>query len=206
MVKVKQGCCCTSFIILTIIGLCIWFAIRPRIPICTIEEFTVFNIQQTVNSTYNNTIYYDLKVKNRNTDDVGIYYDTLNVTFYYKRNIDSFPVEIGDATFSPFYLRRSRSTHRVGSIGSIGINWERETTPRLPPVMFRVELLTTLRYRKPFWKSKRYHLLVGADLKVNGKGVLVNRGVKLRSKAGRNNMISFWWVAMLGILIFMLSW
>uniref|UniRef100_A0A803LYK1 Late embryogenesis abundant protein LEA-2 subgroup domain-containing protein n=1 Tax=Chenopodium quinoa TaxID=63459 RepID=A0A803LYK1_CHEQI len=167
MARVKESIGC--FIVLGIIALTIWLAIRPKTPICSIEEFTVFALREkTTNSTLqnNNTIHYDLKVKNRRSSVIGIYYDALNVTFSYKRNHHSFPIEIGDAKFGPFYLRNYRSTHRTGSIDVGGVQLENDTVAS-SPVVFRVEVLANLRYKKPIWRNNRYNLLVGADVEVN---------------------------------------
>ncbi|XP_021758537.1 protein NDR1-like [Chenopodium quinoa] len=201
-----------SFIFISIIVLLYFYFNRRIIPICSIEEFTVFALQEKpTNSTLqtNNTIHFDLKVKNKKSILLGIYYDALKLTFFYKRNIHSFPIEIGDANFRPFFLRNSKShsmsTNRTGSIDVRGVKWENDTVVS-SQVVFRVELLTKYRYKRLLWTSGRYHLLVGADLEVNNEGSLVNnKGVKLKSKAGRNSNVRFELMGILGILIFILS-
>ncbi|KNA23693.1 hypothetical protein SOVF_022820 [Spinacia oleracea] len=200
----RRGCCGACIIPLAGIGVLIWILVSSKLPSFYVDQFSVFSRQENTNSSVHNyTIHYDLRIRNsRNNDNMGIYYDALNITFYYKPIVNGFPVEIGDATFSPFYLRRYRGTNRVGSIETRGVRWENNMTP---PAIFRVELLTAVRYRKPLWKGKRHRLMIGADLKVNDQGNLVNRGVKLKSNARRNDKLRFELVGILVIIIFIIS-
>ncbi|KMS98513.1 hypothetical protein BVRB_4g092060 [Beta vulgaris subsp. vulgaris] len=123
------------------IGVLLWLLIKPSIPKCYIEEFDVFALRENTNSTHlNNTIYYNLKLKNRNTDK-GVYYDTINLNFYYKPN-EYTSLAIGNSTFTPFYQGKYKSTHRVGNIEPRGVRWGNATAST---VMFRVELVTAVR-------------------------------------------------------------
>lgn len=197
----KRDFCTTCIMPLITIGVLLWLLIKPSIPKCYIEEFDVFALRENTNSTHlNNTIYYNLKLKNRNTDK-GVYYDTINLNFYYKPN-EYTSLAIGNSTFTPFYQGKYKSTHRVGNIEPRGVRWGNATAST---VMFRVELVTAVRYKQPLWKSKRHHLVVGADLSVNDEGSLGN-GVRLRSNAQRNRKNRFQLVGLLGILFLVYSW
>ncbi|XP_021758591.1 protein NDR1-like [Chenopodium quinoa] len=165
-------------IVLAIAGVLIWFLVKLYNPRFYLDQFSVFSRQETTSSHNNNyTIQYDLWIRNNyiHNDDLGIYYDALNVTFYYKPDVNSFPIKIGDATFSPFYIHRSRSTHRAGSFVTRGVKLENDTAS---PVIFRVELSTAVRYRKPLLKTKRHRMKVGADFEVNDQGTMINKEVK----------------------------
>ncbi|KAK9674381.1 hypothetical protein RND81_12G229000 [Saponaria officinalis] len=190
-----KGCCsCSCLISTTISAIFIWLAFRILTPTCSFEEFDVFTLQKPAN---NNTIHYDLKLKNRNFNK-GIYYDTLNITFYYKPNIQSLP--IGNITILPFYQGYGKSTHRVGDFDPKGVKLENVTVE----AVFSVELAAAVRYKSPLWKTRRRFLVKG-DLKVNGQGSLIkdkgNHGIKLRSAAGRS-VDSFGVGGILGILFF----
>ncbi|XP_021758799.1 protein NDR1-like [Chenopodium quinoa] len=191
-------------IVLAIAGVLIWLLVKHRYPSFYVDQFSVFSRQETTNSLKNYTVHYDLRIKNNRhpNDNLGIYYDALNVTFYYKQDVNSFPIKIGDATFSPFYIRRYRSTHRAGSFDARGVKLENGTAS---PVIFRVELSTAVRYRKPLWKGKRHRMVVGADFKVNDQGSLINKEVKLKSNAKRNGKVRLELMGILGILVFILS-
>ncbi|KAL2943843.1 Protein NDR1 [Bienertia sinuspersici] len=199
----KQRSCCSCIFSLGLLALSLWLLFNISRPTCSIEEFNVFALTKTAPSRRNNSIHYDLKLKNRNFNK-GIYYDALNLTFYYKPNLVNV-VPIGNANFTPFYQGYGKGTHRVGDIETGGVKWDDTTT-----VVFRVELATSLRYKYPLWKTKRRRLVVGADLKVNDEGSLVkakdNKGIKLSSNAMKNEMKRFQVLGMLGILIFFHSW
>ncbi|KAL9232377.1 hypothetical protein vseg_007496 [Gypsophila vaccaria] len=196
MSRGAQGCCsCSCLLSTTISAIFIWLAFRILSPTCSIEEFDVFTLQKPAN---NNTIHYDLKLKNRNFNK-GIYYDALNLTFYYKPSIQSFL--IGNVTIEPFYQGYGKSTHRVGDFDPKGVKLENVDSGTI----FSVELATKVRYKSPLWKTKRHNLVVEADLKVNGQGSLIkgkgNKGIKLSSTAGRS-VGSFGVGGILGILVF----
>lgn len=206
--KVSKGGCCGFVTSVAISAILFWLLlIRTSKPTCSIEEFDVFGLKgKTNNATHpSNTIHYlyDLKLRNKNINK-GIYYDALNVTFYYNPNSNSSP--IGNATFVPFYQGRRKSAHRVGNIEVREVKWGHDDAPE----MFRVELATAVRYKNTFWKTKRHRLVVGANFKVNEHGNLVkrkgNKGIKLSSKARMNKTGRFQIVSMLGILIFILFW
>ncbi|XP_021755509.1 protein NDR1-like [Chenopodium quinoa] len=200
----RVSCGIGCIIVLAIAGVLIWLLAKHRYPSFYVDQFSVFSRQETTNSLKNYTVHYDLWIKNnlQPNDNLGIYYDALNVTFYYKSDVNSFPIKIGDATFSPFYIRRYRSTHRAGSFDARGVKLENSTAP---PVIFRVELSTAVRYRKPLWKGKRHRMVVGADFKVNDQGSLINKEVKLKSNAKRNGKVRLELMGILGILVFILS-
>ncbi|XP_048497853.1 protein NDR1-like [Beta vulgaris subsp. vulgaris] len=191
--------CCSYIFSLGLTALSLWLLLYQKTPTCSIEQFDVFALKETTTTNNNNSnnVHYDLKLKNRIINK-GIYYDTLNVTFYEKNNF------IGNAIFSPFYQGYHKGTHRVGDIEARGVQWENVTAAMM---VFRVELATAVRYKHLLWKSKRHHLVVGADLKVNDQGSLVkgkgNKGITLISKAGNNNNKSrFELLGMLDILVF----
>ncbi|XP_048497771.1 uncharacterized protein LOC125496314 [Beta vulgaris subsp. vulgaris] len=191
------------------------FHYRYHAPEYTIQEFTVSALKETrsTNSShrYNNNIHFNLRLINWD-DRRRIFYDTLNLSFYYKpNNLASF--SIGNSSFPPFHERHfsSNRIHRIGNVEARGVDWE-NVTAAAAPVIFRVELATTVRFENDiFSKTKRYHIMVGADLRVNAQGNLIKRkfrsGVRLTSGATRNFMACF--VPLFGILFtlfFFHSW
>ncbi|XP_021758800.1 protein NDR1-like [Chenopodium quinoa] len=205
----KQGKgCCGSCVSLAITAILIWlFQFKTSTPTLSIEQFDAFALEGVTNNTTrnNNTIHYDLKLKNKGSNvNKGIYYDTLDLTFYYKPNFNG--VLIGNVSFAPFYQGHGKATHRVGDIVPRGVRWENHTVP----AVFRLELATAVRYKSMFWKTKRHHLAMGVDLEVNEQGSLVkgkdNKGIKLISSKGeKNNKGRLEVVGLLSILIFIHS-
>ncbi|KAJ8420138.1 hypothetical protein Cgig2_033912 [Carnegiea gigantea] len=197
MSEPEQGCCrcCCSFIFTAgLTALFLWLSLRPSSPTCSIEQFDAFALNKTSNSTTqtktktkttNHTLYYDLKLKNRNKD-MGVYYDALNLTFYYASR------PIGNATYPAFYQGHQKDTHRIGSFDATrGVNWENATAvvSTNGSAVFRVELATAVRYKIIFWKTKQHRLVMAADLHVNDQGSLVkgkkNKGITLSSGAAK---------------------
>ncbi|XP_021758801.1 protein NDR1-like, partial [Chenopodium quinoa] len=209
----KKSCkacinCASNCFAIALISITIWLLLFKTVsPTLSIEEFDLFALHRVTNnfSRYKNIFQYDLKLQNnKNNFNKGIYYDALDLSFNYKPNLNMF---IGNATISSFYQGHQKATHRVGDINIVtrGVRWENATVP----LVFRVELATKVRYKNMIWKTKRHHLVVGVDFKVNDQGRLLkgkdNMGMKLISKGERNNKGCFELLGIFSILIFIHS-
>ncbi|KAL5730940.1 hypothetical protein ACHQM5_003716 [Ranunculus cassubicifolius] len=177
------GCCrcCTGLIFSTgLTALFLWLSLRPSKPTLSIESFYIPALNKTLNSPRNTTIFFDLKLNNKDNKDKGVHYDVLNLTFYYGHNL-SFPV--ANLTIDGFYQGFKKKTHRKMSVQPVGVPWEvarREVENGT--TVFRVDLKTKVRYKIIFWRTKRHRIMVGNNVTVNGNGELVKRkekGVKL---------------------------
>ena len=197
-----RNCClgCCKFVFSCgIASLSFWLLLYTSTPLCSIEEFDALALEKTANSTIrtNRTLHYDLKLKNRIANK-GIYYDALNLTFYYKPNLSHYL--IGNATYPAFYQGHHKSAHRVGSFDAAT-----EVVSENATAVFRVELATAVRYKHILWKSKRHRLVVAAEVQVNDRGSLVklkgNKGIKMSSGAAKIEDC-FNVVGILGILAF----
>ncbi|GAB2284650.1 hypothetical protein Dimus_019102 [Dionaea muscipula] len=187
-------CCGTILITAGLAAFFIWLMLRPSTPTTSIERLNVFALNtSSPNATSNNTIYFDLKLSNKN-NDVGVYYDFLNLTFYYyyySHNRSSrAPVISWNVGFPGFYQGHHKNTHRKGTLEAKGMmmmmdNWVAVAAAAANgSASLRAELATTLRYKIMFWRTRRHRLDLGADLGLNVKGSLVRRrkkGVKLIS-------------------------
>lgn len=177
------GCCrcCSSFILtLGFTALFMWLSLRASIPVCSIQDIYVPPLNKSENST-DYKIYFDLKLDNENNDK-GIYYDALNLTFYYRPNLTT---PIGNMTLPGFYQGHKKKARRKESVDVYGVPW---TAARKAvsngSAVFRVDLATAVRFKVMVWKTKRDKLVVGADVEVNDLGKKVKKkGVRLRSGA-----------------------
>lgn len=177
------GCCrcCSSFILtLGFTALFMWLSLRASKPVCSIQDIYVPPLNKSDNST-NYKIYFDLKLDNENNDK-GIYYDALNLTFYYPPNLTT---PIGNMTLPGFYQGHKKKARRKESVDVYGVPW---TAARKAvsngSAVFRVDLATAVRFKVMVWKTKRDKLVVGADVEVNDLGKKVKKkGVRLRSGA-----------------------
>ncbi|GMH24328.1 hypothetical protein Nepgr_026171 [Nepenthes gracilis] len=204
------GFCSSVLFTSGVAALFIWLSLRTSKPVCSIEQFDVFALNKTHNSTGNHTIYFDLKLNNKNKDK-AVFYDALNLTFYYDSDRNS---AVGNASFPGFHQGNQKSTHRTGTVEARGVNWEAAAEAAVAAngsAVFRVDLATAVRFKIVFWKTKRHKLKLGHELMVNDQGSLIRtkkKGVKLTSGARKHSFypapvemmgpalafIFFWWI------------
>lgn len=182
------GCCkcCFSFIVtLGLTALFLWLSLRNSNPTCSIQYFYIPALNKTLNSTQNTTINIHLKLDNGNKDK-GINYDAVNLTFYYPPNNTQHP--IGNKTIRQFYQGHKKKATKKESVDTRGVNWEevsRAVSNRT--VVFRVDLVTAVRIKIMWWRTKRRKLMVGGDVEVNDQGIKVKKkGIKLKSGAPKH--------------------
>lgn len=170
-------CCCSFFFTLGLTALFMWLSLRTSDPICSIQKFYAPSLNTTLNAT-NSTLYFDLKLDNGNKDK-GIYYDPINLTFYYGNSTKS----IGNLTVSHFYQGHKKNAHRRMLVPTPLVPWAEARKNRT--VWFRMELETKVRYKILFWKKKREKIAVGAAVEVNATTgeKMKKKGIKLKSGA-----------------------
>ncbi|KAI5642380.1 hypothetical protein M9H77_00298 [Catharanthus roseus] len=179
------GCCrcCASFIFTSgLTALFMWLSLRGSNPTCSIQDFYVPALDLSANSTNNHSLYFDLKLDN-GMKDKGVGYDDVNLTFYYGPNTS---LPIGNYVVPKFYQGHGKKTHRRELVQTRGVPWEdaHVAASNKSTVVFRVGLVTRVRYKILFWYTKRHKLVEGANVEVNGSGKKVNKkGIKLKSAA-----------------------
>ncbi|XP_026451173.1 protein NDR1-like [Papaver somniferum] len=112
-----------------------------------------------------------------------VYYDNINLAVYYFSNSNS-KLATGNFTIPEFHHRFAWSTHRTGTIKTLGVPWEEARTEVSSGRMaiFRIELDTKTRYSNGIWKSKRHDLRVGTNVTINDRGTMSsNNDLKLSS-------------------------
>ena len=71
--------------------------------------------------------------------------------------------------------------------------------------VFRVEMVTSVKFKIIFWYTKRHKIRVGADVVVNASGVKVyHKGIKLKSMAPRMGSFCVVVGALVNFLVFTL--
>ncbi|XP_057950572.1 protein NDR1-like [Malania oleifera] len=171
-------CCCRFIFTVGLTALFMWLSLRTSNPTCSIEAFYVPALNKSANSSSNTSIYFDLRLKNGNKDK-GIYYDALNLTFYYGPTPN---LSVANASFAPFRQGNNKKTDRRMTVDARGVPWK--AVPRNGSAVFRVDLETKVRFRILVFKTKRHGIKVGAPVEVNDQGTKVNRkGIKLKSGA-----------------------
>ncbi|KAL1811501.1 hypothetical protein ACET3Z_021566 [Daucus carota] len=148
-----------------------------------VEKFYVPALNSTAggNYTVDNTtaINFVFNFFNRR-EHIGIYYDDLNVTFYYGRNKS---LEIGSLKLSGFHQHGEENSYSRGSVEVKGVPWN--TMARNgSKVDFRVDMVTKVRYSEMFFMGKRRRVRVRAIVEVNDTTGLKIKKKSIRLKSG----------------------
>ncbi|KAH0880123.1 LOW QUALITY PROTEIN: hypothetical protein HID58_067517, partial [Brassica napus] len=165
-------------IIAGLIILIVWINLRPTgsdIPKCSIEYFYVPALNKTLNSRLNTTLNFMVRLANPNSEQ-GIYYDDVHLSFSSVTY-----VFIANYTVPRFYQGRKKKAKKWGQV--VPLNNQTVLEAVLPNGLasFRINLKTQVRYKNSFWKTRRFGVVVGAEVGVNGDGVKANKkGIRLK--------------------------
>lgn len=168
------GCCrcCFSFIFtLGLTALFMWLSLRTSNPTCKVRSLYIPALNRTLNDTTNKTLYVTLRLENHNKDK-GIYYDAINLNF----TLPNATKPIATAVVPNFYQGHQKKATKSAVGEPKELNWTAvsNATYSNGTVHFRVDLVTAVRFKIMFWRTKRHGLRVGADVVVNDSGGYVN--------------------------------
>ncbi|KAK6934391.1 hypothetical protein RJ641_034546 [Dillenia turbinata] len=176
-------CCCTFLVTLGLTALFLWLSLKTSNPSCSIQSFYIPALKKSLDSS-NTSINYLLQLKNENKDK-GVYYDALDLSFYYGKNRDNF---IKNVSLPGFYQGHGNKAKRYESMANSGnfVKKANEDIPSPGKAVFRVDLVTAVRFKIVFFKTKRHHIAVHADVEVDDSGQMVKKkGVKFTSGASK---------------------
>ncbi|XP_044482004.1 protein NDR1-like [Mangifera indica] len=159
-------CCCSFIFTLGLTALFMWLSLRSEKPKCSIQDFYLPALNKSLNSPNNTTLYFKLKLQNPNKDK-GIFYDPVNVTIYNKSNTTT--SYIGSHVVPNFYQGHKKTARKDGNVTAEKDVLEQAVFANRTAV-FRLNLATKVRFKIIFWKTKRYMIMVGADVVVNDNG------------------------------------
>ncbi|KAJ4832437.1 hypothetical protein Tsubulata_017099 [Turnera subulata] len=201
------GCftrCCSFFFTLGLAALFMWLSLRVSSPNCSLEQFYIPSLNQTLNSTRDTNLTFVVALKNTNKDK-GVYYDPVNITFYDSPNRSH---SIGNYTIPKFRQGHNKKAMKNGTVETTGL--DRQAVFRAVSAngsaVFRVDLATSVRYRIIFFKTKRHKIRVGGNVEVNGNGTKVNskKGIKLKSGADKKSTAGVYCLGQVGVNFFIL--
>ncbi|KAM0058394.1 putative protein NDR1 [Helianthus debilis subsp. tardiflorus] len=180
-----QGCC---KLIITIISFVVLFFvyIAMVLPSIHVEEFYVPALNSTGNlTTINNTIYINLKLKNRN-HVTGLYYiDPLFVNLSFIPKEKNTSIQLAELALHGFYQGKGKAKHLKGLLMTRGLpsvsNGTSNGTQGLPPPAgsFRLDFFGKVRYKVQGF-HQRHSMLLEANVEVDEK-----TGLKVEDKAIR---------------------
>lgn len=159
--------------------------------VCTVKSGASFYVQKFYvpalnstaggNYTVDNTTSINFVFNFYNTHEhMGIYYDDLNVTFYYGRNKS---LEIGSHQLYGFHQHAEENTYSSDSVEVRGVPWN-TIVRNGSKVDFRVDLATKVRYSQMFFKGKRRQVRIRAIVEVNDTTGLKIKKKSIRLKSG----------------------
>ncbi|KAF5729011.1 protein YLS9-like [Tripterygium wilfordii] len=166
--RVSKVICSIFLSLVLIVGIVIfilWLSLRPHRPRFHIHEFSVPGLGQSTGFK-NATITFNVTIRNPNKD-MGIYYDSMKGSVYYKdRMIGSTPL------LHPFYQKPKNTVivYKEMSGGNLTVNSHRGNDRGQGSVVFRLDITSTIRFKVSTWHSKRHRLHANCDLEVGPDG------------------------------------
>ncbi|KAJ0667678.1 putative protein NDR1 [Helianthus annuus] len=173
---------CTVITTNTIIFLIfLWLYLTRVFPSIDVEEFYVPALNCTGNFTsINNTIYIDLKLKNRNLV-TGLYYiDPLYLNLSFISKEQNTTIHLAELGLHGFYQGNGKTKQVKGLLMTRGLpsvwNETKNETQGHPSGAFRVDIFGKVRH-KLVGVKKMHPMLLGANVEVDDK-----TGVKVGNK------------------------
>lgn len=167
---------CTIFLgilfFLGIIAFIVYLSLRPHRPRFFINELSIPALAQP-NGFENAELTYNVTARNSN-HEIGIYYDDMQVTaFYDDQNIGGQPV------LFPFYQEPKNSMVIFGTLSgtTLTVNngrWMQFLADRTRgKVIFRFEIISTIRFKISKWDSKWHKLHANCEAGVGADGLML---------------------------------
>ncbi|XP_041028271.1 NDR1/HIN1-like protein 2 [Juglans microcarpa x Juglans regia] len=168
--RVSKLVCAIFLAFLLFLGLItfvLWLSLRPHRPRFHIHEFSV-------PEATNARVSFNVTIRNPNLS-IGIYYDSMNGTVYYK-----------DQKFAwkqllfPFYQKPKNTTVVVDELSgsALTVNDQRWTELKKEiraagMVPLRLEITSNIRFKISTWQSKRHQAHANCDVSLGTDGILL---------------------------------
>ncbi|KAL1805527.1 hypothetical protein DCAR_0831251 [Daucus carota subsp. sativus] len=155
-----------------IVAFIVYLSLRPHRPRFFIQQFSLPALAQP-NGFENAELTFNVTARNSN-HKIGVYYDDMAVTAYYDdQSIGGRPV------LFPFYQEPKNSTIIFGTLSGTRLTvdnrrWMQFLTDRARgKVMFRLELVSTIRFKISTWDSKRHKMHANCQVEVGADGMMM---------------------------------
>ncbi|EEF43929.1 NDR1/HIN1-like protein 10 [Ricinus communis] len=163
---------CTIVFFVGLIFLILWLSLRPHTPKFHIEDFSI-SVPSQPNELEIARITFNVTVHNGN-HRIGILYDSLTGSVYYK---DQW---VGSThLLDPFYQGPKKTTlvYHAVPVTALMVNsqrWMEFVNDRAKgSVDFRLELISTVRYRTKLWDTKRHRIHPNCIVPVGQDGLIL---------------------------------
>ncbi|KAL7592617.1 hypothetical protein Lser_V15G32114 [Lactuca serriola] len=157
----------------------LWLSLRPHRPRFYIQEFSISNLADP-NGFSSARITFNVTARNPNLD-IGIYYDTMNLTIYHQdQTIAESPI------LFPFY-QSPKSAHLIyGTLSGPTLRIDRVRWGQLfdarkrGVVPFRVDVASSIRFKVSTWDSRHHKMHANCEIGVGSNGVILRSDEKKR--------------------------
>ncbi|KAI3680570.1 hypothetical protein L6452_35343 [Arctium lappa] len=173
--RVSKLICAVFLSILFTVGLVtfiLWLSLRPHRPRFHIHEFSIPSLAEP-NGFSNVHVTYNVTAQNPNLD-IGIYYDTMNLTLYYQdQTIAETPL------LFPFYQSSKNTAIVYGTLSgpTLRINYARWiqllAARKQGSVPFRLDVASSIRFKVSAWDSRHHKMHANCEIGVGSNGMLL---------------------------------
>ncbi|KAM3306526.1 NDR1/HIN1-like protein 26 [Capsicum chacoense] len=173
--RVSKLICSVFLGLLAIVGLItfiLWLSLRPHRPRIFLNDFSVPALGQG-GGPENAHINFRVTARNSN-QGIGIYYDATQVKVYYRdQSVGGYQVS------TAFYQQPKNSTLFASTLSGSSLTltesqWKQMLNDRSRgPVIFRLELTSTIRFKISSWNSKRHPMHANCPVGLGQDGMLL---------------------------------
>ncbi|XP_024987906.1 protein NDR1-like [Cynara cardunculus var. scolymus] len=173
--RITKLICAVFLSIIFTIGLVmfvLWLSLRPHRPRFHIHEFSIPSLAEP-NGLSNVHVTFNVTAQNPNLD-IGIYYDTMNLTLYYQdQTIAETPL------LFPFYQSSKNTVVVYGTLSgpTLRINYARWiqllAARKRGSVPFRLDVASSIRFKVSAWDSRRHKMHANCEIGVGSNGMLL---------------------------------
>lgn len=191
---------CLGFVLtLGLVALFLWLALRTYKPTCSIKNFRLPALNQSLQTPANATIFMDLRLSNGNKEK-GVEYDQINVTV---RSFNDSNQSLWQGKVPGFYQGYEKKATKNVTVDASGVNWT-GLGSRSKAVVFHVDLQTQVRFKIIFWQWGPTWLWMSSELRTPSTVLRLKSGIRKIGINSRNVgvfcgflalvLLKFWWI------------
>ncbi|ONI10101.1 hypothetical protein PRUPE_4G026900 [Prunus persica] len=160
-------------VLLLLLALCLWLAIRPESPKYTIVDITIPK-SDIDSGGQNGSIIYALEIENSNKVS-SIYYEDTILRFYYGSET------VGEKTIPYFHQGRGKTCQVTDSVDANQQVWKAiRNSISNATAELKVAVLTRVQYRTWGVKSKHHGLDLQSQLSIGSNGKIFGKTKKIK--------------------------
>lgn len=173
--RISKLICAVFLSILFTVGLVVfilWLSLRPHRPRFHIHEFSIPSLAET-NGFSSAHVTFNMTARNPNLE-IGIYYDTMNLTLYYQDQIIA-----ERPLLFPFYQSPKSTAIIYGTLSGSELKlnnarWMQFLAARKRgAVPFRLDVTSSIRFKVSTWDSRSHKMHANCEIGVGPNGMIL---------------------------------